>query len=192
MHGERAARDGAGDHPRQIEHAQPRERAVTRGPWFWGCLANFFDRERRQRGKRVGVRQIRPFVVRAHHRNHAAAGIGRGLECLAIPLHQRSLNIVALRLAVEGLADGVAVMPEIGVQPHETLIAGFVDPGDRIPGRTRRLAIDAQVTLGAAFDDGVTHVDRDALRLPAAQFPDLRGSKSGRGDAGLRRGGDAE
>ena len=34
----------------------------------------------------------------------------------------------------------------------------------------------------------MTHIDRDTLRLPAAQFPDLRGRESGRGNAGLRRG----
>jgi len=43
-----------------------------------------------------------------------------------------------------------------------------------IPGRRRRLAVDAQIALAAAFDDGVTHIDRDALRLSAARFPDLR------------------
>ena len=78
------------------------------------------------------------------------------------------------------------------MQPHEAPIACVVDSGDRIPGRSRRLAVDAQVTLAAAFDDGVTHADSDILRLAAAQLPNLRGGKSGRGDAGLRRGGDAK
>ena len=71
-------------------------------------------------------------------------------------------------------------------------IAGFVDAGDGVPGRRRRLAVDAQITLAAAFDDGMAHVDRDMLALPAAQFPDLRGGKACRGNAGLRRGGDAK
>ena len=65
------------------------------------------------RGERLGMRQRRPFLVRAHHRDHAAAGIGRGLERLAVPLHQRGLNLVALRLAVQHLADGVAVMRKL-------------------------------------------------------------------------------
>ena len=72
----------------------------------------------------------------------------------------------ALGHAAEHLADGVAMMREIGVQPHEALIAGFVDPGDGVPRRRRRFAVDAQITLAAAFDDGVTHIDRDILRLP--------------------------
>ena len=84
------------------------------------------------------------------------------------------------------------MMREIGVQPHEAAIAGVVDAGDGIPGRRRRLAIDAQIPLAATFDDGVTHVDRDILALPAAQFPDMRGRKSSRRDAGLRRGRDAK
>jgi len=37
-------------------------------------------------GERFGVRQIGPFLVRAHQRDHAAAGIGRGLEGFAVPL----------------------------------------------------------------------------------------------------------
>ena len=62
-------------------------------------------------------------------------------------------------------------MPEIGVQPHQALIAGFVDSGDGVPGHIGRLAVDTQVALGTAFDDGMPDVDRDILRLPAAQFP---------------------
>ena len=192
MGGERAAGDGPRDHARQIEHANAGERTVALGPRFWRGVADLLDLDQRQFGQRFGVRRCRPFLMRAHHRDHAAIGIGRGLERFAVPLHQRGLDLVALRLAVQNLADGVAVMPEIGVQPHEALVARLVDAGDRVPGRRRRLAVDAQVTLAAAFDHGMAHVDRDVLRLPAAQFPDLRRGQSGRGDAGLRRGGDAK
>ena len=114
------------------------------------------------------MRGSQPFLLRAHHRDNAARIIGRGLERLGVPLHQRGLDRVALRLAVQHLADGIAMMPEIGVQPHEASVAGFVDAGDGVPGRSRRLAVDAQIALAAALDDGVTHVDRDILRLPAA------------------------
>ena len=193
MRGERAAGDGTGDHPRQIQHAQARQRTIARR-----AMAS----ARLRRSSRSRAQAVRPAPwraadadhssMRAHHRHHAAAGIGRGLERLGVPLHQRGLNLVAFRLAVQHLADGVAVMPEIGMQPHEAPVAGFVNAGDRIPGRPRRLAVDAQIALAAAFDDGMAHVDRDILRLSAAQFPDLRGGKSGRGNAGLRRGGDAK
>src|SRR5258708_38926503 len=99
--------------------------------------------------------------MRTHQGNDAALRIGRGLERLAVPLHQRGLYFVAPRLAAQRLADGVAVMREIRVQPHEALVAGFVDAGDRIPCRRRWLAVDAQVTLAPAFDHGMTHIDRN-------------------------------
>ncbi len=192
MDGERAARDRTRDHPRQIEHAYALERTIAGGPRLWRRLADLFNHDRRQRGERLGVRQTGPFCVRSHQRNDAAAGIGRGLECLAVPLHQRGLHLVALRLTTQDFANGIAVMREVGVQPDESLIAGFVNPGDRIPGGRRRLAVDAQIALAAAFDDGVAHVDRDILVLSAAQFPNLRGSQACRGNAYLRRGGNAK
>ena len=156
MHRERAACDGTGDHPRQIEHADSCERTISRGPRLGRGLADFLDRERRQCRQCAAMRRRRPFLLRTHHRDHAAGGIGRGLERFGIPLQQGGLNGVALRLAVQDGADGVAVMPKVGVQPHEAPVAGFVDPGDGIPGRRWRLAVDAQITLGAAFDDGMT------------------------------------
>ena len=122
------------------------------------------------------MRQCRPLIIGAHHRNHTAAGIGGGLERLGIPLHQCGLNVIALRLAVQDLADGVAVMPEVGVEPNKALVAGFVDTGDGVPCRGRRLVIDAQITLAPAFDHGVAHVDADVLLFAAAQFPDFGGS----------------
>jgi hypothetical protein len=32
-----------------------------------------------------------------------------------------------------------------------------------VPGRRRRLVVDAQITLASALDQGVAHVDRDVL-----------------------------
>ena len=162
------------------------------GPRFWRGLADFRDRDQRQFGERPGMRRGRPFVMRAHQRDDAAAGIGRGLERLAVPLHQRGLNFFALRLAVQHLADGVAVMREVGMQPHEPAIAGLVDAGDGVPGRWRRLAVDAQITFASAFDHGMAHVDGHVLRLPAAHFPDFGRRQSGRGNAHLCGGGDAK
>src|SRR3954447_23485832 len=124
----------------------------------------------------------------AHHRDYAACGIGRALESFALPLHQCRLHVLTFRLAVQHVADGGAVMREIGMQPHKALIAGVVDPGDDVPRRWRRLAIDAQVTLTAALDDRMTHIDCDLLRLATAKLPDLRGGHCSRGNTGLRRG----
>ena len=177
-----------------------RDRSSTRMPasgrsplghGFGAASPIFVDRDQRQSGERLGVRRCRPLVMRAHEGDDAAAGIGRGLERLAVPLHQRGLNRVTLRLAVQHLADGVAVMGKIGVQSHEA-VAGLVDTGDRVPGRRRRLAVDAQITFAPAFDHGMAHVDRDVLRLAAAHFPDLGRRQPGCGDADLRGGSDAK
>ena len=184
MRGERPARHRTRDHARQIEHANARKRPLAFGPGLWRGLADFRDRDQRQSGERLGVRRCRPLLMRAHEGDDAAAGIGRGLERFAVPLHQRGLNRVTLRLAVQHLADGVAVMRKIGVQAHEA-VAGFVDTGDRVPGRRRRIAVDAQITFAPAFDHGVAHIDRDVLRLAAAHLPDLGRRQPGRGDADL-------
>src|SRR5690348_12868184 len=101
-------------------------------------------------------------------------------------MHEAALHLVTLGFAVEHAAHGFAVMREIGVQANEASIACLVDAGDRVPGRWRRLAFNAQVPLTAAFDHGVPHVDRDLLVLSAAQSPDMGCGKAGGGNAGLR------
>jgi hypothetical protein len=83
-------------------------------------------------------------------------------------------------------------MREVGVEAHIAAIAGTVDAGDRVPHRRRRLALDAQIALAAAFHGGMRYVHGDGLRLPAARLPDRGGGKTRRGDGGLRRGVDAE
>src|SRR5205085_260902 len=182
--------------PRQIEHPDAAKRTValqvSLGQRFWRGLADLLDRYQRQLRQRFRMRRGLPFVIRTHHRDHAAGCIGGGFESFRLPLHQRRLHIVTLGLAVEHLADGGAVMREIRVQPHEAAIAGPVDAGDGVPGRPRRFAGDAQVALGAALDRGVAHVDADMLRFARAQFPDFGGGKPRCGDADLRCGGDAE
>lgn len=121
----------------------------------------------------------------AHERNDAARRIGRGFKILAPPLHQRGLHLLALRLAAEHLADGVAMMRKVGVAADEAVVAGLVNAGNGVPGRRRRLVVDAQIALGAAFGDGVAHVDGDILRLSAAQPPDLGGGQACGSDRGL-------
>ncbi len=103
-------------------------------------------------------------------------------------MHQCRLHRLTLGVAAEHLADGGAVMREIGVQPHEAPAARLVDAGNRIPGRRRRFAVGTQITLAAAFGDRVNHVDRDALRLAAAQSPDLGRGKAAGCDRGLGSG----
>ena len=80
---------------------KPGERAIALRPWFGRGLADLLDRDQRQLRERFGMRRRRPFVVTAHHRDHAAGGIGRGLEFFGLPLHQRRLHVVALGLAIQ-------------------------------------------------------------------------------------------
>src|SRR5260221_8106494 len=137
------------------------------------------------------MRRRRPLIITAHKGDDTAGGIGRGLERLAVPLHQRGLNVLALRPAVQHPADGIAVMGKIGVQPYET-VARFVDSRDRVPGRRRRLAVDAQIALASALDYGMADIDRHVLALAAAQFPDFGGCEASRGNACLGGSGNAE
>src|SRR5437879_6337156 len=60
------------------------------------------------------------------------------------------------------------------------------------PRRRRRFVVDAQITLGAAFDDGMAHADANVLHLTAAQLPYLGGSETGGGDRRLPGNGDAK
>src|SRR4051794_11606292 len=71
------------------------------------------------------------------------------------------------------------MMREIGVAADEPVVSGSVDAGDGVPGGRRRLVVDAQIALGAAFGDGMAQVDANVLRLAAAQSPDFGGSKAG-------------
>ena len=136
---------------------------------------------------RLGLRQIGPLLVGAHHRDDAARRVGGGFESLAFPAHQRRLDFVAFGIAFQDFADGGAVMRKVGMQPHEPSIAGVVHPGDHVPSRWRWLALDPQVALAAALDDGMTHVDGDLLRLAAAQFPQFSCGQSSRSNSRLRR-----
>ena len=99
MGGERASGDGAGDHARQIEHAYAGERTVALRPRSWRGIADLLDLDQRQSGQRFCVRRCRPLLMRTHHGDDTAMGIGLGFERFAIPLQQRGLHVVALGLA---------------------------------------------------------------------------------------------
>ena len=57
VHRQRAAGDGACDHPRQIEHAHARKRPIAGRPRFRRGFADFLDRDQRQFGQRFRVRR---------------------------------------------------------------------------------------------------------------------------------------
>ena len=83
-------------------------------------------------------------------------------------------------------------MQKIRMQSNVAVVARAIDAGDRIPSRRRRFAVAAQIALAAAFDHGVAHIDAHGLRASGPHPPDLRGCETSRGDADLRRRGDAE
>ena len=192
VRGERSSRHGTRDHARQIEHANARERTLALGPRLWRGLADFRDRDQRQSGERLGMRRRRPFVMRAHEarrrsRRHrprsrtprrpiasARPELLRAPACSSAPCRRRR-------------GDGGN-----WCAAARTCIAGLVDAGDRVPGRRRRLAVDAQITFAPAFDHGMAHVDGRRPAPAAAHFPDLGRRQSGRGDADLCGGGDAK
>ncbi len=141
---------------------------------------------------RLCLRGCEPFVMRAHHRDDTAAGIGGGFKFLTLPLHQSARYVVAFRFAIQDLTDVIAVMRKVGVKTHEAAITRFVNTSDNIPGRWRRLVVDAQIALAATLNRRMRHIDGDALRLTAAGFPYFRSGKTGSRNRGLRRSTDAK
>jgi hypothetical protein len=124
--------------------------------------------------------------MRTHQRDDGTTCVSCGFKRFAVPLHQCGLDRLTVLFAVQHLADGRAVMREIGVQSDKAAIARPVNACGRIPGRRRRLAVDPQIALGTAFDHRVAHVDPNLLRLSAAQAPEVGRSKTGGGDIRLR------
>ena len=190
---ERAPAHRAGDDARQIEHAHARERPLrVAGEPCDGRLADLLDLDQRQRRHRLALRMRGPLGGRSQHgRDQPGPGGGR-LERLRLPLEEGGLHRLAFVGAAQQLQHAVAVMREVGVQPHAAVVAGAVDAGDPVPGRSRRLAVEARVALAAELDGGLAHVDADALRPAGALAPDLGRGQTGGGDGGLRRGADPE
>ena len=179
-----------------------RDRSSTRTPasgrspaghGFGAGLADLLDRDHAA-VRPAPWRAARPTIrsMRAHHRHHAAAGIGRGLERLGVPLHQCGLN--RRRAPACSSAPCRRRRGDAGNWCAAARSGGRGSCKCRrshprsAPAACRRRADNARCGIRPR----VSHVDRDLLRLPAARLPDLRGGKSGRGNAGLRRGGDAK
>ena len=158
---------------------------------FRTVLVAAFDLDQRQLGDGLGLRMRCPFVEAAHHRAGHAGERSRVLEVRAIPLQQRGLHGLPIVFAGEQPQEAVAVVREVGVDAHAPVIAGLVDAGDLVPGRARRLAMDAHVPLCPEFDSGMPHIHRDRLRCARPLPPDFGGGKCRRRDRGLRHRADA-
>ena len=94
--GQGAGAGRPGEDPRQVEHADARQRPIAVGKLFRRALADLDDLHQRQRGDRGGLRVPGPFVHGAHHAAGALRGDDRLLELERVPLRHR----LAHRLAI--------------------------------------------------------------------------------------------
>ena len=138
MRRERAPAHRSRDHAREVEHAHARQRPVARRQRLRRRIADLLDREYRQRARRRG-----PGACASHSANERVmrgdqSGFRRGgLERLALPAVERALHRFARIVAAEQLQHAVAVMREIGVQPHPAPVAAAIEPGDLVPDLAR-------------------------------------------------------
>ena len=193
MRREGARRDRPGDHPRQVEHAQPVERPGAE--WRQRRrrrIADAFDDDRRQRGGGRALRVRRPFRQAARHGgDQPGLGCG-GFQRLGRPALQGAADGVAVVVAAEQPQHPVPVVGEVGVQAHPAPVPAAVQPGNAVPAFMHRRARDAQVVLGAELGQRMGHVHADTLGRPAAGAMDRSGGRPGGADAGDGRGADGE
>ena len=147
---------------------------------------------KRKASDRSALGMLIPLGERPARGHHETGVGGGGLERLAAPLVERALNCDSIMAATEQGKHPVAMMGQIGMEPHPTAVAAAIESRDRVMILGRRPAIEAQVAFAAEFDRGAAHVDADFLAAARAQPPEVacgqRGSRNGR----LRRGIDRE
>src|SRR5262249_55199041 len=137
-------------------------------------------------GDGAALRKAVPFGERAA-RGHNKAGLGGGgLQRLGTPSIERALYRRALVPAAEQGKHSVAVMGQIGMEPHPPAIAASIQSGERVMMLDRRPSIHIQIAFAAKFDRGAANVDGDALATTRAQSPQLARSQGRRGDGRLR------
>ena len=124
--------------------------------------------------------------------NHEAGVGGGGLERLGVPSVECALYCPSVVTAAEQREHPVAVMGQIGMQPHPTTITAAIQSRDLVMILRRRPAIDAQVPFAAELDRGIANVDADPLAATRAQSPQLAGCQSRGGNGRLRCGADGK
>ncbi len=133
--GEDAGRDGAGQHPRQVEDAQSRKRPVrprSREAVRSGLAP--VPRDQRFPGDGRSLRVEAPGARRAH-RGGAAPGRHHGaFERVRPPACDRRRHRLALHRGIEHGQGRVAVMRRVGVEP-DPAIGRAVIAGHRVPER---------------------------------------------------------
>src|SRR6266540_5197344 len=118
--GERATTHRTGNDACQVEYLDARKGAVARGQGLRRCMANLIDGEEWEASDRTALWMLIPLGERPACGNHEA-GVGGGrLERLTVPSVKCALYCPWVVTAAEQREHPVAVMGQIGMQPHPT------------------------------------------------------------------------
>ena len=168
--GQEAGRDRAGEHPRQVQHLHPGERAMR-----------VRRRDARAAGLSVGPPHDRlgcdgaalrvggPVGLRAHGRRAAAPRDDRALEIVGCPGRDGARHGVLVGLGPKHGQRRGPMARRVGVQA-DPAVAGAIVAGDRIPRRRRRPSLRA---------------DREGE--PERREPAVDGERRGAGQLGERQ-----
>ena len=137
--GQRARAGRAGEHARQVEHADARERPIAGRQRLGRAVADAHDLHQRQRGDGGGLRMSRPFRLRAHHAAGALGGDDRLLQVGGVPGRNGARHRVAILRHAEHAERGRAMVGEIAVQIAPAAVLGRIDAHDAVArGETSR------------------------------------------------------
>ena len=189
------AADRPGDHPREVQHAQPFQRTRRHGRQRGRrrVTAEALDAERRQ-GRGGGALRVRVPLREAPHGGDAEpVRHGRVLEPEGGPAAERGAHRLPRALAAEQAQHAGAVVREVGVQAHHAAVAAAVGAGDRSPrgpAAPRRPGADAARCRTPAPRGACRRAPPVPARRDGDARPPPRPPPSA--IAGLRRGADAE
>src|SRR5262245_61057596 len=151
MGGERAAAHRAGDDACQVEHLDARKGAIGLGHGLYWRLADLIDGEERKASDRTALWMRVPLHERPACGHHEAGVGGGSLERLTAPFIEGALDCRSVMAAAEQGKHTVAMVGQIGMEPHPTAIAAAIESRDRVVIFGRRLSIEAQVAFAAEF-----------------------------------------
>src|SRR5207253_99971 len=105
----------AGEHAREVEHADAGKRPFRRSWSFRRRIADSGDLDKRLRSYCLGLRVPRPVCRGAHETGAAAGGVDRILERLAGPDTRLFLRLSSIRRRLQHLERRIAMIREIAV-----------------------------------------------------------------------------
>src|SRR5262245_62450922 len=132
MNGERATTHRTGNDAGQVQHLDARKGALGRTQRLRRCIANLIDGEERKAGDRTALWMLVPLGERSAG-SHNEAGVGGGsLERLTAPFIECALDRRSLMAAAEQGEHPVAMMGQVGMQPHPTTVTAAIKSRDRV------------------------------------------------------------